>query len=98
MQQSLKAHASDSLGQQGTSAWIIYPEADEIDNGPDQDPTPVDYTALNTKLQALVQQLTGITAAMTTYTPDDADANKALGRALYQYDPQAQAPEPQQAR
>ncbi len=31
---------------------------------------------------------------MTTYKPDDADANKALERALYQHDPQAQAPDP----
>ena len=37
VQQSLKAHASGFFGQQGTSAWIIYPEADEIENGPDED-------------------------------------------------------------
>lgn len=67
--------------------------ADDIIND-DGTTTSVDYTALNTKFQAEVQKLTGITATMTTYVPDDAEDNKALGRALYQYDPQAQAPDP----
>ena len=93
VQVSLRNHADDFKDQSGASAWIIYPEAYEIDNG-DGTFTPADYKDMNIKLQDLVKQLTGITATMTTYNLDDAEDKKALSRALYQYDPEARTTTP----
>lgn len=92
VQQSLSAHADDFKDQPSASAWIVYPVADDIDNG-DGTTTPADYKNMNTKLQDELKQLTGIMATMTLYTPSDASAG-ALGRALYQYDPEVQAEDP----
>ncbi|KAL8728032.1 MAG: hypothetical protein Q9181_005488 [Wetmoreana brouardii] len=91
-QQSLAAHADDFKDQAGASAWILYPVADDVleDDGTTNH---VDYKDKNTKLQHEVLELTGITATMTEYTPDEA-TNTALGRSLYQYDPNARAPDP----
>ena len=91
-QQSLAAHADKFRDQPGASAWILYPEADDVIEE-DGSTSHVDYTDKNTKLQEEVLKLTGITATMTTYTPDD-NSNTALGRSLYQYDPNARAPDP----
>lgn len=91
-QQSLKAHADDFKGVNGASAWILYPVGDDVYEN-DESTTFVYYKDKNTKLQQAVKDLTGITATMTEYTPSD-DNNKALGRSLYQYDPQARAPDP----
>ncbi|KAK4694243.1 hypothetical protein P7C71_g3302, partial [Lecanoromycetidae sp. Uapishka_2] len=93
VQQSLKSHKGTFKNQKGASAWILAPVPDDLENG-DGTETPSDYSSYNTQIQTLVQSLTGITATITTYTPDTGDDTKALGRALYQYDPQAQAPDP----
>ena len=92
MQQSLQAHAADFRGKASASAWIIQPEKDDVVN-PDGTETEQDYTDLNTRLQNVVFQLTGIMAQIDDYTPDD-DSTTARGRALYRYDPQAQANDP----
>ena len=92
MQQSLAAHAADFRGQPSASAWIIQPAADDVENG-DGTETHQDYTDLNESLQNTVFALTGITAQIDDYTPDDAQ-DTARGRAIYQYDPQAQANDP----
>lgn len=92
-QQPLAAHADDFRGQAGTSAWILYPVAGEVKEG-DGTFVQVDYSAKNTRLQQEVFRLTGITAAMTEYTPDEESTNTALGRALYQYDPNARDADP----
>lgn len=91
-QQSLAAHAGDFKDQAGASAWILCPEADTVieENGSE---VPVDYKEKNTKLQDEVRKLTGITATMTEYTPSQ-DANTALGRSLYRYDPEARNADP----
>lgn len=91
-QQSLAAHADDFKDQAGASAWILYPVADDVieDDGSTK---PVYYKDKNTKLQQEVFKLTGITATMTEYTPNDA-TDTALGRSLYQYDPNARAADP----
>ena len=86
-QQSLKAHADDFKDQPGRSAWILYPEADEVIDE-DGDTQEVDYKDMNTRLQQEVAKLTGITPTMVEYKPTD-DNDKALGRSLYQYDPEA---------
>ncbi|KAL8739682.1 MAG: hypothetical protein Q9190_007538 [Brigantiaea leucoxantha] len=90
-QQALAAHADDFKGQPAASAWILYPVQDDVYED-DGSTTNVYYKYKNTKLQDEVFKLTGITATMTEYTPSD-DGNTALGRALYQYDPNARAPD-----
>lgn len=91
-QQSLAAHADDFKDQAGTSAWILYPVADEVEEE-DGSTTQVNYREKDTRLQEEVFRLTGIMATMTEYTPDD-NPNTALGRALYQYDPNARDADP----
>ncbi|KAL8862663.1 MAG: hypothetical protein Q9178_001161 [Gyalolechia marmorata] len=85
--QSLKAHAADCKDQPSTSAWILYPEAYEVEDA-DGDTQEVDYKDMNTRLQQAVAKLTGITPTMVEYSPTE-DNDKALGRSLYQYDPKA---------
>jgi len=92
MQVSLLMHAKDFRGQASAAAWIIQPEKDDVLN-PDGTETEQDYTTLNTRLQYVVWQLTGITAQIVDYVPDSVSTT-ARGRALYQYDPQAQEDNP----
>lgn len=96
VQQAIKDHADDFKGQASASAWILYPEADEWINpdDPKASPVPMDYKDMNTKLQDEVKQLIDITATMTIYKPEFSATNGALGRALYQYDPEAKAEDP----
>lgn len=88
-QQALKAHADDFKDQGGSSAWILYPVQDDVFED-DGNLKNVYYKDKNTKLRDEVWKLTGITATMTEYTPSDKD-DTALGRHLYQYDPNARA-------
>ncbi len=60
---------------------------------PDGTETEQDYTDLNRRLQDVVFELTDITAQIVDYVPDS-DSTTARGRALYQYDPQAQENNP----
>ncbi|KAL8825297.1 MAG: hypothetical protein Q9170_007850 [Blastenia crenularia] len=91
-QQSLAAHADDFKDQAGTSAWILYPVADDVEED-DGSVVHVDYKEKNTLLQQEVFKLTGIMATMTEYIPDTA-SNTAMGRSLYRYDPNARATDP----
>ncbi|KAL8903346.1 MAG: hypothetical protein Q9207_003981 [Kuettlingeria erythrocarpa] len=92
-QQSLAAHANDFRGQAGTSAWILFPVPDEVIEE-DGSTVQVDYRAKNTKLQEEVFRLTGITVTIIEYTPDQG-SDTALGRALYEYDPNAREADPE---
>lgn len=76
----------------GISAWILYPVADDFFEE-DGSTVHVYYKEKNTKLQQEVLRLTGITATVTEYTPNDATYT-ALGRHLYEYDPNARRPDP----
>lgn len=86
VQNSLAAHADDFNGVPGSSAFIIWPAPDDFD-----------YTDMINQLSAEVNRITGITPRLVQYAPenfDDDDSGKALGRALYQYDPAAQDGDP----
>ncbi|KAI4278839.1 MAG: hypothetical protein LQ337_000736 [Flavoplaca oasis] len=91
-QQSLKAHSEDFKGQKGTSAWILYPVGDDVEED-DGTKKFVYYKDKNTRLQEEVFKLTGIMATMTEYTPSE-ETELALGRALYQYSPLARDADP----
>lgn len=86
VQNSLASHANAFRDVRGGSAFIIWP-----------DPTEYDYTDMINQLSAQVNTITGITPVLVEYSPEDFDADdsfKALGRALYQYDPEARGVDP----
>jgi hypothetical protein len=94
MQQSLAAHAAAFRGQPSASAWILWPAPDEIDLGGGKMDFE-DYSEETAKAKDEILKLTGITATAFMYpTKPDSEIETALGRALYQYDPQAQENDP----
>ena len=94
VQQSLAAHAAEFRDQPSASAWVLWPAPDIInyDNG---EMGYVDYNDETAQIQVEIWKLTGIEATSFMYATKPPDELKtAIGRALYQYDPQAQENDP----
>ena len=93
LQKSLQSKARDFKGKNHLGAFIFEPVADEVydENG---DPQPVDVDPFNKQLATTVSTIIGISPTIVRYTPDEVNVNGADGRLLYQYDPQAVAPDP----